>query len=69
MACSTRSPTPYRGGELLREEFGGRARLVSVDDSGRGASVPGGDTCASDVTTSHLVDGEMPDDDVSCPAP
>ncbi len=61
-------PTPYRGGEMLREKFGDRARLVSVDASGHGAYVLGGNACASDTTTRYLVDGEMPDDDVSCPA-
>lgn len=60
--------TPHRGAELLRERFGDRARLVSVDDSGHGAYVLGGNACASDVTTRYLVDGEMPTDDVSCPA-
>ncbi|GAA1330763.1 alpha/beta hydrolase [Pseudonocardia xinjiangensis] len=61
-------PTPYRGGELLREKFGSRARLVSVDASGHGAYVLGGNACASDVTTRYLVDGEMPEDDVTCRA-
>lgn len=61
-------PTPHRGAELLREKFGDRARLVSVDGSGHGAYVLGGNTCASEVTTRYLVDGEMPADDVSCPA-
>jgi pimeloyl-ACP methyl ester carboxylesterase len=61
-------PTPYRGAELLREKFGDRARLVSVDDSGHGAYVLGDNTCASEVTTRYLVDGEMPADDLSCPA-
>lgn len=60
--------TPHRGAELLRERFGDRARLVSVDDSGHGAYVLGGNACASEVTTRYLVDGEMPADDVSCPA-
>jgi hypothetical protein len=59
--------TPHRGAELLREKFGDRGRLVSVDDSGHGAYVLGGNTCASDVTTRYLVDGEMPADDVFCP--
>ncbi|GAA4964957.1 hypothetical protein GCM10023238_35750 [Streptomyces heliomycini] len=28
--------TPHRGGKMLREKFGDRARLVCVDDSGHG---------------------------------
>ncbi|MFE1029684.1 alpha/beta hydrolase [Streptomyces sp. NPDC058818] len=31
--------TPHRGGKMLRKEFGDRARLVSVDDSGHGVYV------------------------------
>jgi hypothetical protein len=41
---------------------------VSVDASGHGAYVLGGNACASDVTTRYLVDGEMPEDDVTCRA-
>ncbi|WP_399921408.1 alpha/beta hydrolase [Streptomyces kanamyceticus] len=32
---------PHRGGKMLREKFGDRARLVSVDDSGHGVYVRG----------------------------
>ncbi|RBO94414.1 alpha/beta hydrolase [Nocardia puris] len=62
-------PTPHVGGEMLREQFGDRARLVSVDASGHGAYVLGKNACAQDVTTAYLVDGTMPEDDVSCAAP
>jgi hypothetical protein len=43
-----------------------RARLVSVDASGHGAYVLGDNTCAQGTTTSYLVDGTMPEHDVSC---
>ncbi|MEU4049556.1 alpha/beta hydrolase [Streptomyces olivaceus] len=61
-------PTPHRGGELLREKFGDRARLVSVDDSGHGVYVLGKNSCALNTTTRYLVEGEMPARDRSCPA-
>ncbi|MBU6535391.1 alpha/beta hydrolase [Streptomyces mayonensis] len=61
-------PTPHRGGELLREKFGDRARLVSVDDSGHGVYVLGKNSCALNTTTRYLVEGEMPEQDTSCPA-
>jgi len=61
-------PTPHRGGELLREAFGDRARLVSVEASGHGAYVLGGNTCAAEVVTRYLVEGAMPEDDTTCPA-
>lgn len=60
--------TPHLGGVLLDEKFGQRSRLVSVDDSGHGAYVYGDNPCAWDVATSYLVDGEFPEQDVSCEA-
>ncbi|MCA1190549.1 alpha/beta hydrolase, partial [Saccharopolyspora sp. 6T] len=36
--------------------------------AGHGAYVLGGNACVLDVTTKFLVDGERPDQDVSCPA-
>ncbi|MFC8043023.1 alpha/beta hydrolase [Nocardia sp. NPDC057353] len=62
-------PTPYRGAELLREQFGDRARLVSVDAAGHGAYLLGDSPCANDTATAFLLDGELPADDVTCPAP
>lgn len=59
--------TPLRGGELLREKFGDRARLVVENGSGHGVYAGVGDTpCALGVTTSYLVDGTLPPDDVVC---
>lgn len=60
--------TPRRGGELLDEKFGERSRLVTVDGSGHGAYVLGENRCATDVVTGYLVEGTMPENDLTCQA-
>lgn len=60
--------TPLAGGRLLDEKFGDRSRLVTVDGSGHGVYVLGGNACALNVTTTYLVDGELPARDRSCRA-
>ncbi|WP_275002681.1 alpha/beta hydrolase [Promicromonospora iranensis] len=60
--------TPVAGGERLHEKFGDRSRLVTVDGSGHGVYVLGGNACALNVGTTYLVEGEMPRRDVSCRA-
>uniref|UniRef100_UPI0018ED2E06 alpha/beta hydrolase n=1 Tax=Glycomyces salinus TaxID=980294 RepID=UPI0018ED2E06 len=60
--------TPLEGGQLVREAFGDRARLVTVDGDGHGVYVYGDNPCALNTATRYLVDGRMPDSDVSCPA-
>ncbi|MEU4361889.1 alpha/beta hydrolase [Promicromonospora sp. NPDC023987] len=60
--------TPLAGGELLREKFGDRSRLVTVDASGHGVYALGNNACALNVGTTYLVEGEMPKRDVSCRA-
>ncbi|MFE8910496.1 alpha/beta hydrolase [Streptomyces globisporus] len=60
--------TPHLGGKMLREKFGDRARLISVDDSGHGVYVLGKNSCALNTATRYLVKGEMPKDDTSCRA-
>ncbi|MFI6785520.1 alpha/beta hydrolase [Micromonospora sp. NPDC050276] len=60
--------TPHRGGELIREKFAERSRLVSVDGSGHGVYVYGDNACALNVTTAYLVDGTMPRDTFCGPA-
>jgi pimeloyl-ACP methyl ester carboxylesterase len=60
--------TPHRGGELLREAFRDRSRLVSVDASGHGAYVYGDNACAWNTATAFLVDGRLPKRDTSCAA-
>ncbi|WP_331453041.1 alpha/beta hydrolase [Streptomyces sp. SS162] len=62
------APTPHLGGKMLREKFGDRARLISVDDSGHGVYVLGKNSCALNTTTRYLVEGEMPGKDMSCRA-
>ncbi len=58
--------TPIAGGQLLREKFGTRSRPVTVDESGHGVSVVGGNACALNLTTSDLVEGTMPAGDRTC---
>ena len=61
--------TPLAGGKLLREKFGDRARLVTVDGSGHGVyGLSGFNPCAMATTTDYLVDGTMPKRDRSCRA-
>ena len=60
--------TPHLGGKMLREKFGDRARLISVDDSGHGVYVLGRNSCALNTTTRYLVEGQMPTDDTFCRA-
>ncbi|GAB7046224.1 alpha/beta hydrolase [Catenuloplanes indicus] len=58
--------TPLAGGELLRSAFGAQSRLVTVNGSGHGVYVLGGDGCALNVTTTYLVDGRLPARDTVC---
>ncbi|PRY00619.1 alpha/beta hydrolase [Allonocardiopsis opalescens] len=60
--------TPHLGGVLLDRSFGERSRLVSVDGSGHGVYVNDDNACAQEVTTAYLVEGEMPERDMFCPA-
>jgi pimeloyl-ACP methyl ester carboxylesterase len=60
--------TPLFNGEQINEKFGDRSRLVSVDGSGHGVYALGKNECAQDVITDYLVDGTMPEQDMSCPA-
>ncbi len=61
--------TPLAGGQLLRDKFGGRARLVSVDGSGHGVyGLSGHNPCAMATTTDYLVNGTMPKRDTFCRA-
>ncbi|SNT29201.1 alpha/beta hydrolase [Rhodococcoides kyotonense] len=61
--------TPMLNGELIDDKFGDRSRLLTVDGSGHGVYNLGKNPCAQDVITDYLVDGTMPDEDVTCPAP
>jgi hypothetical protein len=61
--------TPHLGGQLAREAFGDRARLVSVDDGGHGVYVYDDNPCALNTTTRFLLDGNLPETDTTCAAP
>ncbi|MET0198222.1 MAG: alpha/beta hydrolase, partial [Rhodococcus fascians] len=58
--------TPLANGERINEMFGDRSRLLTADGSGHGVYALGQNQCAQDVITDYLVDGVMPNDDVSC---
>ncbi|MEK8174571.1 alpha/beta hydrolase [Streptomyces sp. M19] len=60
--------TPLLGGQLFREKFTDRSRLVTADGSGHGVYVYGGNACALNVGTAWLADGVMPKKDVKCRA-
>ncbi|MEV0951168.1 alpha/beta hydrolase [Promicromonospora sp. NPDC050249] len=60
--------TPLAGGQRLREKFGDRSRLVTVDGSGHGVYALGDNACALNIGTTYLVEGKMPRRDVACPA-
>ncbi|MBA8808438.1 pimeloyl-ACP methyl ester carboxylesterase [Promicromonospora sukumoe] len=60
--------TPLLGGELVREAFGDRASLVSVDAGEHGVYVFDDNACALNTATSFLVDGELPRRDMFCRA-
>ncbi|GAA4615986.1 hypothetical protein GCM10023195_70810 [Actinoallomurus liliacearum] len=60
--------TPYVGSKDLRAAFGGRARLVTVDQSGHGAYLLKPNECANSAGTAYLEDGRFPAHDLYCPA-
>ncbi|GAA3924110.1 alpha/beta hydrolase [Amorphoplanes auranticolor] len=58
--------TPAVNAQLLRQKLGQRAKLVTVDDSGHGVYVLGGNACALNLTTAYLVGGKLPARDITC---
>ncbi|HEV7786544.1 MAG TPA: alpha/beta hydrolase [Thermoanaerobaculia bacterium] len=69
MLQNRRDPaTPYAGALGLRAALGPRARLVSVDQGGHTVYAATPNLCANEIGTAFLVDGSLPDDDVSCGA-
>lgn len=71
MVQNLRDPaTPYFGALKMREAFGDRARLVTVDHGGHGAYLGdgGGNACADRAVTAFLTTGSRPRRDASCPA-
>ena len=59
---------PLSGGERLHDQFEKRSRLVTVEGSGYGVYVLGDNACALNVTTSYLLTGKLPDQDLTCPS-
>ncbi|MCA6093028.1 alpha/beta hydrolase [Streptomyces sp. SCA3-4] len=71
MVQNLRDPaTPYRGALKMREAFGDRARMVSVDTGGHGAYLSAtkssATACADRTVSEFFVTGRRPDGDVLC---
>lgn len=67
MIQNLRDPaTPYRGALKMREAFGDRARLVSVDSGGHGAYLDSGNACGDLAVSTFLATGVRPERDVLC---
>lgn len=65
VTATTRDPaTPYRWGKALAEKISSGV-LVSRDGDGHGAYNVGND-CVDDIVNAYLLDGTVPDGDVSC---
>ena len=60
--------TPLSGGRMINDAFGDRARLLEIDGSGHGGFVRDGNPCAVEAVTAFLVDGTMPEQDITCAA-
>lgn len=58
--------TAFPGALQMRHRMGDRSRMVTVDDGGHGVYVLNDNACANNVTTSYLVDGELPSRDRFC---
>ncbi|MEV5810006.1 alpha/beta hydrolase [Streptomyces parvulus] len=60
--------TPHPNSVTLRQKFGDRTKLLTIDDGGHGAYAFGSNSCALNTTTRYLVDGDMPRADAFCAA-
>ncbi|MGW1187392.1 alpha/beta hydrolase [Streptomyces sp. NPDC002559] len=58
--------TPYFGALKMREAFGDRARLVTVDHGGHGVYLGNGNACGDRAVTTFLTTGERPGQDTYC---
>ncbi|MBB5082000.1 alpha/beta hydrolase [Nonomuraea endophytica] len=58
--------TPYSGALKMREAFGQRARMVSVDSGGHGVYLANGNACGDRAVTGFLTGGHLPRHDQSC---
>jgi pimeloyl-ACP methyl ester carboxylesterase len=67
MIQNLRDPsTPHSAGLKMREAFGDRARLVSVDKGGHAVYLGNGNACGDRAVTRFLTEGVRPDADVLC---
>ncbi|MGW7364342.1 alpha/beta hydrolase [Streptomyces sp. NPDC054841] len=70
MIQNERDPsTPLAGALKLREAFGDRARMVTVDSVGHGVYRANGNACGDQAVTDFLVTGERPARDTFCARP
>lgn len=60
--------TPYAGALKLRQAFGARARMITVDSGGHDAYLANGNDCGDDLVTDFLATGRHPAQDAFCPA-
>lgn len=58
--------TPYSGAVKMRQAFGQRARMVSVDSGGHGVYLANGNACGDQAVTSFLTTGRLPQGDRTC---
>jgi pimeloyl-ACP methyl ester carboxylesterase len=58
--------TPYSASLKMREAFGNRARLVTVDAGGHDAYLANGNACGDATVTAFLTDGTRPAHDITC---
>ncbi|MFE0044232.1 alpha/beta hydrolase [Streptomyces albireticuli] len=69
MIQNLRDPsTPHRGALKMREAFGDRARLVTVDAGGHGSYLRNGNACGDEAVTTFLTKGTRPAQDKTCEA-
>jgi pimeloyl-ACP methyl ester carboxylesterase len=60
--------TTYPGAVQLRKAFAERSSMVSVDQGGHGVYIVTPNTCANDIATEYLVNGDLPRHDRFCGA-
>ncbi|MFP3992687.1 alpha/beta hydrolase, partial [Streptomyces sp. E11-3] len=67
MIQSLRDPsTPYFGALKMREAFGERARMVTVEQGGHGVYLGEGNACGDRTVTEFLTEGRRPAGDRHC---
>ena len=69
MVQNLRDPgTPLAGARQLRRAFGGRARMVTVDQGGHGVYLEVPNQCANNAVTGFLTTGKRTSHDFTCAA-